>query len=853
MSKRYKKVISLLLVPVLILCIIASAQTAEAVGGTGGTGGFTPGGSGGIGGLIDELSDAGNITGSRSYKVELVYRPQGQAYYSIASAVVYIVKTGNRYYNVTLDYANHNTTTKKVLTSGTLYNLVKKIDDARSGGHGVQSYDVIAQLEASGYLEQNLKPENWVSELGLSVNDLSLVGDNEPGRLDSYGYRLLIQQVTIFASSQKTYAAPRKELAASSIPTGNKDGDFGYAPDRPSSYQGDLLTFRDDTGIYRGTNYSANRANYANRYSGLGYNIIWFPQESRNNLSPETDCTDCTDTTSGSSYIFKDTTIDLSRLKSMVNSYNSKGGKEAIVDHFSRTINGHNYICTEERQVNFPKNGVDVKTGRHFTVAAEHEDYSKFEATYFKDIPGAIPDTGKISVTRTIQCTPNGSGSYNPNEVYQYYKNQSNGKVSIKYDEQANEGVKDPYKTDYIELYEDKGADQGTAGQYSITKTNYYYFYQDKGGTTYQYIRKSDGKSVSTKPKEEYDDLGYPNFPVSYKNVGDDNKIAGYYYLKYDMDDSKMEIAYKNPEVFANDTKKETNIYYIALNKKLVNNTSYSCNGLTNEQCTELSNSACVKNRCKNGNGNCENLLSCFQNNSTSAIKTSDCYKKSTSDTAYKCPVRIASSNNDPNNPGGGLKCVVINNVYYDKDGNKTDKDTYNKQCGPDFCELYPNDPACPNNKGGELDPCLIGAAECPIDNLIYRPIDLTTPFPGQLGTGRLTGANWCGYDATSGQLNCKSSNGVVYYTITHNRQEENENLYTNKEPIYKFTLNATNIQNIRDYNSKTEYDDFTLDCDDDGSRCISKFISNSAYSESRSGSCLTSDRSKYYSCRNPR
>lgn len=90
-------------------------------------------------------------------------------------------------------------------------------------------------------------------------------------------------------------------------------------------------------------------------------------------------------------------------------------------------------------------------------------------------------------------------------------------------------------------------------------------------------------------------------------------------------------------------------------------------------------------------------------------------------------------------------------------------------------------------------------------DILIYRPIDLSNPFPGKNGKGRTAGSNWSESDITN---------------YIKSRQEA----YT-KKPMYSFTLTPSNIKKIREYNKTHTYDDFNLNCRDEGSACFSEFI----------------------------
>lgn len=95
-------------------------------------------------------------------------------------------------------------------------------------------------------------------------------------------------------------------------------------------------------------------------------------------------------------------------------------------------------------------------------------------------------------------------------------------------------------------------------------------------------------------------------------------------------------------------------------------------------------------------------------------------------------------------------------------------------------------------------------------DILVYRPIDLSNPFPGKDGSGREIGANW---DRLDGNLTYEQK----YIT---NRQD----VYT-KTPLYSVTLTPAQIKEIRNYNKENPYDEFELECNEKGSACYSSFI----------------------------
>lgn len=122
------------------------------------------------------------------------------------------------------------------------------------------------------------------------------------------------------------------------------------------------------------------------------------------------------------------------------------------------------------------------------------------------------------------------------------------------------------------------------------------------------------------------------------------------------------------------------------------------------------------------------------------------------------------------------------------------------------------------NGGGGKDNPLGI--------NVVYRPISLADPFPGEDGKGRTAGQNW--------------SNDDIYNYITKNRGTTENNVYK-ETPLYSFTLDAKAIKAIRNYNKgrislgdysvdqNEGYSDFNLTCSNkkNGKQCKSKFLKN--------------------------
>jgi len=102
--------------------------------------------------------------------------------------------------------------------------------------------------------------------------------------------------------------------------------------------------------------------------------------------------------------------------------------------------------------------------------------------------------------------------------------------------------------------------------------------------------------------------------------------------------------------------------------------------------------------------------------------------------------------------------------------------------------------------------------------NIEFRMIDISNPFPGKAGLGRKVGSNWCDKD------NCEvESNSIIKKYITDANDSYNKNKATNS--LYTIRLTSETLEEIREYNSKNNYDNYNdLECDKDN-KCKSKFL----------------------------
>lgn len=137
--------------------------------------------------------------------------------------------------------------------------------------------------------------------------------------------------------------------------------------------------------------------------------------------------------------------------------------------------------------------------------------------------------------------------------------------------------------------------------------------------------------------------------------------------------------------------------------------------------------------------------------------------------------------------------------------------------------------------------------------NVIYRPIDLKNPFPGESGNGRSSGSNWIGTTSSTGQYY-----DYVYAYIKNNRGVSASEVY-NIKPMYEFYLNSANIRKIRSYNKnqKNNYNDYQMECTN-GLYCKSNFLKNGikdgyfsfTRNNSDGGTCYNATNDTWETCR---
>ena len=166
----------------------------------------------------------------------------------------------------------------------------------------------------------------------------------------------------------------------------------------------------------------------------------------------------------------------------------------------------------------------------------------------------------------------------------------------------------------------------------------------------------------------------------------------------------------------------------------------------------------------------------------------------------------------------------------------------------------------------GVKDPCArCPSGACPMPggvcpgsgkrDIIYRPIDLADPFPGQSGNTRETGTNWCTRDINGAVLSCsgKSSssevrngnNSIIYNEIINNRTTANYSVYQ-KDPLYTIKLDSKAIRKIQSINDSHDYDDWNyIKYDSVNKIYYSRFLNENFNGQQVTGTCMQGNASK--------
>ncbi|MBQ2946884.1 MAG: hypothetical protein IJE04_03440 [Bacilli bacterium] len=127
------------------------------------------------------------------------------------------------------------------------------------------------------------------------------------------------------------------------------------------------------------------------------------------------------------------------------------------------------------------------------------------------------------------------------------------------------------------------------------------------------------------------------------------------------------------------------------------------------------------------------------------------------------------------------------------------------------------------NNKVYESNSCEYESTSQLIVNnklqLEFRTIGLSNPFPGKTDQFRTVGSNWCDDESCSGS---SDENSTIKTVIAGRNNSFNQ---TGDGPKYKITLTPSTILKIREDNKNKSYEDFNFTCKNDGSFCISNYL----------------------------
>ena len=901
-----KKKIKIALIFTALVILLPTTILAE-WGGTGNQSGNSGGTWGAACGCGDSYWQSGNNIDLEpaAFRFDLVYKPKNGVREILKSIVVQVPsrafgrQLGEGNYSPTLiqgaknyvDALNNSGTSPnnsaRYVETGPLVDLANKLLNGRT----------VNEIFPDGLNNANKdKITSYITSsegFGMKMSDMRRDHDNNPGRFDSYGYRILIQKLQFFTNccgGPDSWAlATRKDVASKNAVKQEIFGNWNvWIAPMKSKAGNDLFTSDDDIGIHEAEEERKEfaRANsgsevrrltkkFGDENHGSGYNILWFSTDPFKDYDYSIDaaCVNCSATGfENKAYVIQDTTnweAILASPKAKVN--NAK-------NYYNK---GNNVFCREEYTVKFPDltGHVKVNTGRYFTVNATNEELST--------VPNLAPNFKPITVTRTRQCK---SSTNDVNALNNFEGRSRNsfkdnaGTVKLKYTEYNKNNSE--YSKNSITLEPDEKAANTYSSNVSnnmLTMTQTVSYTLDDN--VYRYIRLEDGLSIFDPSgineddlNLKYKDVGVANLPISFENETEGGAKIADVQLTYELPDgdsySLMHKAYKMNNNYFSDPSNPVseNIYKKAKKAGAISNNSIVKGSLTDAEYEELTQSACAK-LYRNSNGSyASGLYNCVNNRTSNKIgNNNDCIKQndlSNSNSGYICPVTrdensgICRIENGKYYLGDGTEvskeeyervclepddsgdtCRIENGKYYDFDGNEITKEEYERIC--------PATPYCPEDEcpygccpSGECAPMPDGT--CPGlggKDVIYRTIDLNNPFPGQDAEQRNTGANWCSYNIKTQKIDCSYNNKVVQEYVT----DENTQVYDDEHILYEVTLDADTIRSIRNYNDSNRYDDWKLSCRDNGRACFSDFLE---YQIEVTGKCANkASKEAFYNC----
>ncbi len=918
-----RTIIRRILVVLFCLMIMPVSVYADNAGGTGSGGGASGNTGSGNNWSSDFYWQSGDDDAVRvaAYRFDLVYKPKNGDRYIIKTVIAqdnssnyagsWCVSSGRQFliqrvkeYTDAVNQTGESLYGATYVDSGPLVDLVRRL----SNGETIDNI-----FNQNAIEDEELIKEYITSSLGFNLDEdeMLLEQDDNPGTYDSYGYRILIQKIQVYATGNSSacptffkFAATRKDVASNSAVKQILAGDktVYIAPySLANGIASDLWTTKDDIGISNGYPYRfigtetgqqiRNKAQYfADWNNGLGYNILWFSTSvfTDYDYSVDAACVNCnSDDEDNTAYIIQDTT-DWEAIFASKNSSNSN-----VVGYYDK---GNGVYCREEYTVYFPNanNTIYVEPGRYFTLNASASALESVTSS------SAIPNLKPIKVVKKRQCRVNSEeNSSNATTVLNTFRANSEydfkaktGTVYFKYTEDYDGSRYSMTEAEELEAYDedDNYTYSISDGTLTMEITKYYTLPENY----YQYIRKQDGLSMKTKPSTDlsyYINVGISNLPVSFNNTGGEESGSAYkaadIQFSYELpgnnnDTDQYSLLYKayikDNSYLAVDSSTTKNIYYKYINNEMEDGDETILN---NSACAKMYGvgttgfTTCAEQRVNNSIG--EGSNSCIVKNEIGSSSTSgyscvvltygddgggddDCLTEEDAESLgldwdpyhqVCCPAGTTYNSKlgkcetttrvPPDDDEDDYVCEIKDGKYYDFYGNEITKDEYDEICPadiPPICDSGCEYGCCPS---GECAPMPGGV--CPgsggID-VVYRTIDLTYPFPGQNAEQRSTGTNWCSYDIQTQQIDCAYNNQTVTTYITDNT------VYDDSHVLYEVTLDTETINSIRSYNNSHAYDDWDLECLDNGQACISEFLRSVV---DTTGNCANATKSTFYTC----
>ena len=612
------------------------------------------------------------------------------------------------------EYANY--CGAKYLDSGELASLSRRLE------RGEALSDIFPWDEASHSVR--VSNAEWIlnvikNEFGVSAEKMQKDQDENPGRYESYGYRILVQKVQLYGIGgyfTNGFAATRKEVAKNLIANNGVYRAQGINKcvqlfGRGKGYTRELYTETSDVHISNGyetarTKHFINADNgnnfnrscnastgigfsgsavydltdaLADEKNGFGYNILWFDSESvfkNYDYTIDAACVGCDVSNSDNMAYYIQDTNDWDAIFASPDNTDNKN----IRTYYDK---GNGVFCREEYKVYFPNmnNQINVGTGRYFTVNVSADDLLGVGHSTF-------PNFKPVKVVKVRECRvdPDVTDPVKSYDALRAFEEKSKGdfstkfgKVSFRYNETYKDSRYNMNDAEEMEPYDD-GTYSWTIINSGIDGQRFLLMTASKEYTLppnyYRYIKK-DGLPVKGVPSNinQYIDLGFSSLPVSYENKGENGKAGDIQFaVELPTNDkySKLNKAYQRDNKYLATNNSDGNLYQKFFTNKLDEDDKKL---LEQSACATMFgydtsvNSAfynCAKQRTTNSIGNPG--YNCVDRNKLSLTgRTTQ---------GYSCI--ILSDGGD-----GGNQCYIDQKTgtYYGLNGTAVSKEQYYKDC----------------------------------------------------------------------------------------------------------------------------------------------------------------------------